>query len=131
MLEDVLREMVEPDVSLPWVEYARSWAEAYWAIAVQHRRLIASTLADPVIARGASAATERLITAIAGSGMDADRAVANAYLVIDFVHGSALGSSERNRDELHTWFQAGLDTICSGMRRPRSAGDRVPDRATP
>lgn len=118
-----------PSPDDPWAARLRDWATAYWEIVVANRDLVAAGLADPVVAAGGLPLSEPLNDAVADSGIDADLVQPNAWLVVDFVHGAALGAaaplrqSDRDVAELLPAFHAGLDTIVAGIAaRARGAG---------
>jgi hypothetical protein len=112
---------VLPEISDAWDERVRGWARAYWDIVVANRELVAAGLADPVIAAGAMPHVEPLTAAVADSGIERVLVEPNVWLVVDFVHGSALGAAAplRHADDdlvpLLRAFAAGLDTIVAGI----------------
>jgi AcrR family transcriptional regulator len=124
----VVGAMAIPDADDPWDERVRGWARAYWEVVVANRDLIAAGLADPVIAAGGMPLVAPLTDAVADSGIEPARVEPNAWLVVDFVHGAALGAAAplRHADAdlgpLLRAFDAGLDTIVAGIaalaRRP-------------
>lgn len=104
----------------PWDAAVRHWASAYWQIVAANRELVAAGLADPEIAAGGIPAVGPLHAAVAASGLPEDLVDANVYLVVDFVHGSALGSSEPLYGDgapgsVRELFDSGLDTIIAGI----------------
>jgi AcrR family transcriptional regulator len=125
--ERVIAAMPLPDAAAAWEVQVRQWAQAYWEVVVAHRDLTAAGLADPVIAAGGVPAVRPLREAIASSGIPAALVEPNAWLVVDFVHGSALGASaplRHHHDDLtplRRAFDAGLDTIIAGLAA-RSGG---------
>jgi AcrR family transcriptional regulator len=116
-------ELAPPDPTAPWDERVREWATSYWDVVARHRDLTLAGLADPGIAAGGRASTGPLVAAIADSGLPADLAEPTAFLVVDAVHGSALGAapdgSTRTRTRelarLRAAFAVGLDTIIAGI----------------
>jgi AcrR family transcriptional regulator len=104
-----------------WETRVRGWATAYWDVVVANRELIAAGLADPVIAEGGLPHLVPLTDAIAESGITPTLVEPNAWLVVDFVHGAALGAAAPRRhgkdelDPLRRAFQLGLDTIITGI----------------
>ena len=120
--------MAQPTPDDPWDVRLRDWATAYWEIVVANRELVAAGLTDPVVAAGGLPLTEPLNDAVADSGIDADLVQQNAWLVVDFVHGAALGAAAplRHTDddvaELLRALGAGLDTIIAGIAARRSGG---------
>jgi hypothetical protein len=124
---------VLPPTTDPWEARVRGWAKAYWDVVVANRELVAAGLADPVVAAGAMPHVEPLTDAVADSGIARDLVEPNVWLVVDFVHGSALGAAaplRRADDELDPLlgaFLAGLDTILAGIAA-RAAGS-APTRA--
>lgn len=117
----VLAGMRLPDRAAAWQDRARDWALAYWDVVVANRELTLAGLADPVIAEAGMPLVEPLAAAVADSGLAADLVTANVYLVVDAVHGAALGASAPRRHggddagELRAVFAAGLDTIVAGI----------------
>lgn len=117
VVAQVLAEMPRVDTGRPWSTQVRDWSIAYWKIASRHRDVIGAALTDPIIARGAQRATEPLIETIAKSGLATELVESAAYLVVDFVHGSALsGASADRTDDAQEWFEQGLELIVSGIR---------------
>lgn len=118
----VVGAMPMPDPTAPWEARVRQWALAYWDVVVAHRDLTAAGLADPVIAAGGVPLARPLIDAVAASGLPEDLVEPNAWLVVDFVHGSALGASAPRRHgaddlpALRKAFDLGLDTVLAGVR---------------
>jgi len=118
--------MTPPTPDAPWDARVRAWAAAYWEIVVANRDLVAAGLADPVVAEGGLPLTDPLMAAVADSGIAAELVRPNAWLVVDFVHGAALGASAPLRathddaTELLAAFHAGLDTIVAGIAAQRS-----------
>ena len=128
----VVGAMPPPDDGAPWQERVRQWGSAYWDVVVANRELVAAGLADPVIAEGGMPAVAPLHAAVVDSGLPAPSVDANVYLVVDFVHGSALGSSEPLRVDgdaahpLQQYFEAGLATVIAGIEAlAASAADGV------
>lgn len=113
-----------------WDTRLRQWAVAYWRIVVTNRELVLAGLADPYIAEGGMPWVRPLTTAVADSGLAPALVEPNVWLVVDFVHGSALGASAplRHRaDELEPMrraFERGLDTIVAGIEVHRGARPR-------
>ncbi|UGS36461.1 hypothetical protein DSM104329_02869 [Capillimicrobium parvum] len=113
--------MTLPAADDPWDVRVRGWAKAYWDVVVVNRDLVAAGLADPVVAAGAMPLVAPLTDAVADSGIDVDLVEPNVWLVVDFVHGAALGAAAPLRhagDELGPLiraFDAGLDTIVAGI----------------
>jgi AcrR family transcriptional regulator len=128
----MMQAMVLPEVSDPWDERVRGWARAYRDIVAANRELVAAGLADPVIAAGAMAHVEPLTDAVADSGIGRDLVEPNVWLVVDFVHGSALGAAAPLRhadDELAPLlraFDAGLDTIVAGIIAHATRAETTP-----
>jgi AcrR family transcriptional regulator len=115
--------MQPPDPTAPWDEQVRQWATNYWDVVVRHRDLTLAGLADPAIAAGGLPSTESLVVAIADSGLPAELVEPTAFLVVDAVHGSALGATPagtnrtraRELARLRAAFTVGLDTIIAGI----------------
>ncbi len=115
--------MEPPDPSASWDERVRQWATNYWDVVARHRDLTLAGLADPGIAAGGLPSTEALVAAIADSGLRAELVEPTAFIVVDAVHGSALGGvpagslRTRNRElaRLRAAFTVGLDTIIAGI----------------
>jgi AcrR family transcriptional regulator len=121
--------MAIPAADDSWDARVRSWANAYWDVVVANRDLVAAGLADPVVAAGGVPLVVPLTDAVADSGVDADLVQPNAWLVVDFVHGAALGAAaplrraDEDLDPLIRAFNVGLDTIVAGIAsRARSSG---------
>lgn len=87
-------------------------------------------LADLEIAAGGLPSTEPLVAAVADSGLPADVVEPNAFIVVDAVHGAALGVGSPGRHDgddlalLRAAFEVGLDTT-------RRWGARWPQWADP
>ena len=117
----VLGGMRLPDPASSWQDRVRDWALAYWDVVVANRELTLAGLADPAIAEPGLHLVEPLAAAIVESGLPADLVTATVYLVVDAVHGAALGASAPRRhgdgsgDELRTVFALGLDTLVAGI----------------
>lgn len=127
----VMEAMEPPDDDAPWEARVRRWATGYWQIVVTNRELVLAGLADPVIAEGGMPWAAPLAAAVADSGIEAGLVEPSAWLVVDFVHGSAIGASAPLRhpiDEraaMRQAFEIGLDTIVAGLRalsHPASGG---------
>src|SRR5690606_11693432 len=104
----------------PWDAAVRHWTSAYWQIVASNRELVAAGLADPEIAAGGVPTVAPLHAAVAASGLPDELVDATVYLVVDFVHGSALGSSEPLYGDgapgsVRELFDEGLDTIIAGI----------------
>ena len=118
----VVGAMPLPDAGGAWDARVRAWARAYWDVVVANRDLTAAGLADPVIAEGGIPLLAPLSDAIADSGLPPHLIEPNAFLVVDFVHGAALGAAAPLRHDgedltpLVRAFDAGLDTIVAGIR---------------
>ncbi len=113
--------MVLPAAEDAWDVRVRGWADAYWAVVVANRDLVAAGLADPVVAAGGIPLVAPLTEAVTDSGIRAALVEPNVWLVVDFVHGAALGAAAplRHADDdltpLRAAFAAGLDTIVAGI----------------
>lgn len=117
VLARVLADMPAVDTNQPWSDQVRDWAVTYWETAIRHRDLVGAALVDLRIARGALRAIEPLTAALTASGLDHELNEAAAYLVVDFVHGSALsGASAEQSDDVRSWFEQGLELIIAGIR---------------
>lgn len=127
VMERVVGAMELPAADEPWAERVRGWAEAYWDVVVANRELVAAALADPVVAAGGMPQVAALTAAVADSGLAPELVEPNVWLVVDFVHGSALGASapsrpaDDDRDHLRRAFAAGLDTVLAGIARRAAA----------
>lgn len=119
VLQRATADLPRADPDAPWADEVRRWAIAWWRIVVRHRDLVAASLVDPVIAAGGIPAAEPLADAVHRSGLDPEAATAAVYLVVDFVHGSALsGGLDRADDratELQAHFERGLDIVIAGI----------------
>lgn len=117
----VVGAMALPAADDPWDVRVRDWARAYWDVVVANRDLIAAGLADPVVAAGGVPLVAPLTDAVAGSGINRDLVEPNVWLVVDFVHGAALGveapprHNDDDRGPLLQAFDIGLDTIVAGI----------------
>jgi AcrR family transcriptional regulator len=116
----VLGEMTPPDPAAGWQTRVRKWATSYWDLVVSHRDLTLEGLADPDVAIGGLGPTETLIEAITDSGIADDLIRPVAFIVVDAVHGSALGAGSTRceldtHDSLRAAFEVGLDTIVAGI----------------
>jgi AcrR family transcriptional regulator len=126
----VVAEVPTPDPDLPWADRVRRWAQAYWEVVAANRALMAAALADPVIASGGLPILEPLRAAVADSGIDPGLVEANVFLVVDVVHGSALGTTDPRRQDtadlgaLRTAFERGLDTVLAGLASIAAEGVR-------
>lgn len=122
----VVGAMPLPAADDPWDARVRSWAAAYWDVVVANRDLVAAGLADPLIAEGGTPLIAPLADAVAASGIDVDLVEPNAWLVVDFVHGAALGAAAPLRHSgddlgsLREAFGVGLDTIVAGIAARRA-----------
>lgn len=127
----VIRTMPLPAADAAWNDRVRDWAMAYRDLAVANHELVAAGLADPVVAAGGVPLVAPLIDAVAASGIDLDLVEPTVWLIVDFVHGAALGvgATGRNTDDtfdpLRRAFAAGLDTIVAGIAA-RAAANRAP-----
>lgn len=116
VLAKVLSEIPAVDRDQPWAAQVREWAIAYWEVALRNREVIGAALAEPVIAGGALRAIEPLTGALSESGLDHALIEPAAFLVVDFVHGSALsGVAPERSDDLRAWFEQGLDIVLAGV----------------
>lgn len=116
VLANVLAEIPAVDREQPWEARVRAWAVAYWEIASRNREVIGAALADPVIADGALRAIQPLTDALAESGLGQSSIEPAAFLIVDFVHGSALsGVAPDRHDDLRAWFEQGLDIVLAGV----------------
>ncbi|MCU1401451.1 MAG: putative TetR family transcriptional regulator [Acidimicrobiales bacterium] len=117
----VIRTMPMPAADAPWKERVQGWAMAYRDVAVANRDLVAARLADPVVAAGGVPLVAPLAGALVDSGIALDLVEPNVWLIVDFVHGAALGAGEprdRTDEDIdpHRWaFAVGLDTIVAGI----------------
>ncbi|MBI5088335.1 MAG: TetR/AcrR family transcriptional regulator [Actinobacteria bacterium] len=125
----VVGAMELPAGDAPWHERVRGWARAYWQVVVANRDVVSAGLADPVVASGGMPLVAPLTEAVADSGIGHDLVEANVWLVVDFVHGAALGAAAplRHADDdltpLVQAFEAGLDTIVTGIAARASSGN--------
>lgn len=116
VLARVLSEIPAVDQEQPWAAQVREWAVAYWEVARRHREVIGAALADPVISRGSLRSIEPLTGALSESGLAPALVEPAAFLVVDFVHGSALsGVATQRSDDLQVWFEQGLDLVIAGV----------------
>ncbi len=127
--------MVPPDPSAAWDDRVRQWATRYWDVVVRHRELTLAGLADPEIAAGGLPSTEPLVAAIVDSGLPSDVVEPTTFIVVDAVHGAALGTGGPGRGGLsddddiasmRSLFEVGLDTIVTGIAaRARQTGSAM------
>lgn len=119
VLQQTTVDLPDPDPDVPWADEVRRWAIGWWQIVVRNRELVAASLVDPVIASGGIPAAEPLTHAVRRSGLDAETATAAVYLVVDFVHGSALSGgldrTDERANELRAHFERGLDIVIAGI----------------
>jgi len=123
VVERVLAAMHPPDAAAPWDDQVRAWARAYRAVVTAHPQLTYETIVNPAAAGNAAfAATSPLRGAIRLSGLarrDIDPA---CDLVVDFVHGAALGAAAAARSGVgdnksrRRIFADGIDLIIDGIR---------------
>lgn len=109
-----------PEPTAAWNVRVQRWAMSYWEVVVAHRDLTLAGLSDPTIGAAGMPSTEYLIAAIAASGLPTDLVQPSAYVVVDAVHGAALGvalpgRSDHDISEVRRLFEVGLDTIVSGI----------------
>jgi hypothetical protein len=82
----------------------------------------------PEIAAGGLPSTEPLVAAIADSGLPADLVEPTAFIVVDAVHGAALGVGSPGRDDgddltaLKAAFEIGIGTIVAGIAARAQVG---------
>lgn len=118
--ERTIGEMETPDPGVAWDDWVRHWALGYWEIASSHRDLVLAGLADPRIGAGGLPATSELVAAVGRSGVAREFAEPSAYLVVDAVHGSALGvgtldDRSRERAEARRVFAVELEVVVAGI----------------
>jgi AcrR family transcriptional regulator len=125
----VVGQVAAPASSDPWDVRVRAWARSYWEVVVRHRELMAVALADPVVAAGGVPAIEPLTAAVADSGVEREFVEPIAWLVVDAVHGSALGTATPGRDlggadddQLRRAFEVGLDVVVAGIAARSRSG---------
>lgn len=121
VLTRLVSNLPAPASDAPWAIRVRSWSTAYWELAAANRELVAASLVDPTIAGGASAAMHPLIAAVRDSGVPDELVDSTVFLVVDFVHGSALSTTDAAEtdepctDQHRSWFEHGLDVIVAGV----------------
>lgn len=119
--ERTIGRMALPDTSASWDARVREWALAYWELVIANRELTLAGLADPEIAAGGLPSTAPLLDAVEASGLAAELVEPAVYVVVDAVHGAALGAGaprRHDRDDVavsRAVFEAGLDTIVAGI----------------
>lgn len=126
--------MEMPDPAATWDIRVRQWATAYWAIAAAHRDLTLAGLSDPMVGAAGMPSTDELIAAVSDSGLPGDLVRPTAFMIVDAVHGAALGvgapgRSEDDRAELRDLFEAGLEVIVAGIEA--RAGLEIGGRGAP
>lgn len=120
--------MAPLDPAAAWDIRVREWANRYWELVVGNRELTLAGLADPEVAAGGLPSTEPLVAAITDSGLPADLVEPTAFIVVDAVHGAALGSGGPRRlgredlAALKAAFEVGLDTIVAGIAARAEVG---------
>jgi AcrR family transcriptional regulator len=120
--------MAAPDPAAPWDVRVRQWATRYWEVVVRHRDLTLAGLADPEIAAGGLPSTAPLVAAVADSGLPTDLVEPTAFVIVDAVHGAALGvgsPGRRERDDLAPLkyaFEVGIDMIIAGIAARADVG---------
>jgi AcrR family transcriptional regulator len=116
-----LSEMAEPPApSAPWDHRIEQWALGYWDIVTKHRELTLAGLSNPEIATGGLTSTKTLVAAISDSGLATELIEPTMFIIVDAVHGSALGAASPGRDHtdletLRAAFQEGLRIIIAGI----------------
>jgi AcrR family transcriptional regulator len=116
-----LSEMAEPpSSSTPWDRRIEQWALGYWDIVTKHRELTLAGLSNPEIAAGGLTSTNTLLAAISDSGLATEFIEPTMFIIVDAVHGSALGAASPGRDHtdletLRAVFQEGLHIIIAGI----------------
>lgn len=112
--------MAPPDLDSPWADSVRQWALQYWEVAASNRDLVLAGLSDPEIGAGGLPSTQKLIAAIANSGLPDHLLEPSAFVIVDAVHGSALGiaalhDTSEGRVNARQLFETGLDIIIAGI----------------
>ena len=116
-----LSEMAEPpSSSTAWDHRVKHWALGYWDIVTRHRDLTLAGLANPDVSAGGLTSTETLMAAISDSGLATELIEPAMFIIVDAVHGSALGAASPGRDHtalesLRAAFEEGLDIIIAGI----------------
>lgn len=127
----VVGAMVLPAEDDSWDVRVRGWATSYREVVASNRELMAAGLADPVIAAGGLPLTAPLTAAVAESGIADALVEPNVWLVVDYVHGAALGAGAPLRHDaddpdvcsgaLSDAFGIGLDTVLAGIAAQAAA----------
>lgn len=109
-----------PDPAAPWDVRVTQWALGYWDVAVAGRELVAAGLSDPALGAAGLPSTRHLVDAVAAAGVPPDQVTPTAYVIVDAIHGSALGVGHPDRSdhdvaEARRVFAAGLATIVAGI----------------
>lgn len=109
-----------PDPETPWEAWVRQWAMSYWELVTEHRDLILAGLSDPTVGAGGLTSTRQLIAAIARSGLPKHLVEPSAFLLVDAVHGAALGAASLAEGsaefaEARRAFVAGIDIVVVGI----------------
>lgn len=123
----VIGTMDLPDPDATWDEWVRQWALSYWEVAAAHRDLILAGLSDPGVGAGGMPSTTQLIAAIASSGLPHPLCEPSAFVVVDAVHGAALGiaalsDTSEDRANARRLFEIGLETIVRGIASRARSG---------
>jgi AcrR family transcriptional regulator len=134
MTARTIDSMEMPDPAAAWDTRVRHWATAYWEVAATHRDLTLAGLSDPAIGASGLPSTDELIAAISESGLPHDLVQPTAFIIVDAVHGAALGvaapgRSSDDRAHLRELFEIGLEIIVSGITA--RAGTQPGGRSAP
>jgi hypothetical protein len=123
VVDRVLAGIESPDPSAPWEEQIEGWARSYHDVVTAHPALTIEAIVNPTTARrSAPRATSALRHAIRKAGVTGTQVTSHCDLVVDFVHGAALGAAgvpRRDKNQhrrLQRSFDAGLATIIAGIR---------------
>ena len=123
VVERVLRAMPVPDANAPWDQQVRNWAHSYRAVVTAHPELTYETIVNPAAGgKAALSATAPLRDAIKLSGVAARTVGAYCDVIVDYVHGAALGAAAAARmgsfDDapFRRTFNIGIDAIIDGIR---------------
>ena len=123
VVDRVLAGVETPDPTAPWDEQIEVWARSYREIVTAHPALTIEAIVHPTTARpSALRATSALRSAMRRAGLTGTQVTSHADLVVDFVHGAALGAasvprSDKNQHRrLQRSFEMGIATIIAGIR---------------
>jgi AcrR family transcriptional regulator len=116
------------DLAAPWQVQVRAFALAYAELTRAHPHLVLAIAADPAAAATAAALLNpALHAALRTAGLTSDQVTTAAGVLIDYIHGFALGMQhERAAGSLS--IEPGLQIIIAGIHAQISVSDFTADR---